>query len=112
MKIAIDYAAAWLLLWLFYLAVMALKNARNRGTLTPIGKAFGYPVLFVGLALNVAANLTLYSVLLLELPKRGEWLVSQRTKRHFRHGHGWRQKVAAFIAVHFLNPFDPAGTHV
>lgn len=112
MKTAIQFVGVWFALWIFYLAVMSLKSARDRHTLTPVGKVFGYPILFAGLLFNAAVNLTLYSVVLLELPKRGEWLVSQRTKRHFRHGSGYRHVVAKFIAVHLLNPFELSGVHV
>lgn len=112
MKTALQFIGVWFTLWLFFLAVMSLKSARDRGTLTPVGKVFGLPILWVGLVLNVAVNLTLYSLALFELPKRGEWLVSQRTKRHFRHGSGYRHAVAKFIAVHLLNPFELSGVHV
>ncbi|MGD7407528.1 hypothetical protein ACQCP7_25990, partial [Ralstonia pseudosolanacearum] len=58
-------------LWVFFLAVMSLKRAKDAGTLTFWNKMFGYPVLFVGLLLDFLANTLVLTVLLGELPREG-----------------------------------------
>ena len=95
-------------LWIFYLAVMSLKRARDAGLLTKTAKAFGLPVLFVGLALDFAANVLVMTVLLLELPR--ETTVTARLKRH-NQGAGWRSSIARW-AEPLLDPYDPSGNHI
>lgn len=95
-------------LWVFYLAVMALKRAKDAGLLTKTAEAFGYPVLFVGLVLDFLANVLVMSVLLLELPREGT--VTSRLKRHNK-GSGWRKAIAQW-AEPLLDPFDPSGDHI
>ena len=101
--------AATYALWILYLAVMALKRARNAGQLSPLAFAFGVPVLKVGLVLDVLVNVLVLTVVLLELPR--ELLVTTRLKRHNRTGGGWRQRFAAWCEQ-FLDPFDPSGDHI
>lgn len=96
-------------LWIFYLAVMNLKRARDAGTLTLSAKCFGYPVLFVGYTLDVFINLMLMSVMFLELPH--ETTMTSRVKRHLYHSTGWRETLAAWFCFNLLNSFDPSGKH-
>lgn len=95
--------------WVFYLAVMNLKRAKDAGTLTKTAFLLGQPVLYVGLLLDFVANLTLMTVILLELPR--EVLVTARLKRHIK-GTGWRSTVAFWFGLHILNAFDPSGNHL
>jgi hypothetical protein len=95
-------------LWVFYIAVMNLKRVNDKKKFNTFGKILGYPVLFVGIALDIIANVFVMSVLFLELPK--ELLVTSRLKRHNR-GTGWRKKIVAFLEP-ILDPFDPSGDHV
>jgi hypothetical protein len=95
--------------WIFYLAVMNLKRAKDAGKLTWPAKVMGYPVLFVGLALDCLLNLTVCTFLFLELPREG--LVTARLKR-LEAGGGWRAVLATWFAVSLLNTFDPSGKHV
>ena len=95
--------------WIFYLAVMNLKRAKDAGKLTLPAKVMGYPVLFVGLALDCLLNMTVCTFLFLELPKEG--LVTARLKR-LAAGDGWRKVVAIWFAVNLLDTFDPSGRHV
>lgn len=97
-------------LWVFYLAVMNLKRARDAGNVTWPAKVLGYPLLFIGLALDAFVNVVILTPVLLELPKRGEWLVTARLSRHIK-GQGWRQKFAQWICAHLLDAFDPSGCH-
>ena len=96
-------------LWVFFLAVMSLKRAKDAGTLTFWNKVFGYPVLFVGLLLDFLANTLVLTVLLLELPREGT--VTSRLKRHNTAGTGWRKAGAAW-AEPLLDPYDPSGDHI
>ena len=91
-------------LWLFFLAVMSLKRAKDVGLLTTTAKVFGYPVLFVGLLLDFLCNALVLTVLLGELPREGT--VTSRLKRHNLHSTGWRKAVAAWAEPR-LDPFDP-----
>lgn len=97
-------------LWIFYLAVMSLDRARRAGQLAPIAKVFGYPVLWVGLALDLFVNVTLCTLLFLELPR--EMTVTARLKRHNSTAYGgWRQRLARWFEP-LLDPFDPTGNHI
>lgn len=104
--------AAFLLLlpamWTFYLAVMHLDTARRRGTLTTAAKVIGYPLLAVGLALDVLFNALWGSLLFLEPPR--ELLFTARVSR-LNDDTGWRGKLACWICLELLDPFDPSGKH-
>ncbi len=100
--------AATYVLWLFYLAVMNLKRARDAGTLSKVAYALGLPLFAIGITLDALVNLVVCTVLLLELPR--ELLVTSRLNRHIK-GTSWRSKVAAFICTHLLDKFDPSGCH-
>lgn len=107
------------ILWIFYLAVMNLKRARDAGKLTRTAHYLGLPILYLGLALDCFVNLTVMTVLLFELPKvfnsrpilKKEWTVTARLQRH-AHGAGWRQKIALWFAANLLDAFDPSGKHI
>ena len=96
-------------LWVFFLAVMSLKRAKDAGTLTFWNKVFGYPVLFVGLLLDFLANTLVLTVLLGELPREGT--ATSRLKRHNKTSTGWRKAVAVWAEQH-LDQFDPSGDHI
>lgn len=95
--------------WVFYLAVMSLKRGNDAGTLTFWCKFFGYPVLFVGLLLDLVCNVLVMTVLLGEVPR--ELTVTSRLKRHNLHSTGWRKAVAVW-AEQLLDQFDPSGDHI
>ena len=96
-------------LWVFFLSVMNLKRAKDAGQLTTTAKCLGYPVLIVGYLLDCFVNLTVMTVLLLEIPQ--ETTVTSRLSRHLNEGEGWRKSIAAWAAP-LLNPFDPSGRHL
>lgn len=96
-------------LWVFYLAVMNLKRAKDAGTLRPWARRLGGPVLFVGVLLDLLVNWLVFTVLLLELPR--ETLVTARLKRHLASGAGWRYRVARWFCADLLDAFDPSGCH-
>lgn len=97
------------LLWSIYAAVMRLKQVREAGKLTTAMKVFGYPTLFVGLALDLLVNVFIGSPLFLELPR--ELTLSSRLWRLSTTGSGYRQRVALWLRVNLLDAIDPAGTH-
>jgi hypothetical protein len=97
------------LLWILYVAVMGIKRARDAGTISRTALALGYPVLFVGLALDALVNVCVFSFLMLEVPR--ELTVTARLTRHIEHGEGWRQALALWFASTLLDAFDPRGIH-
>lgn len=106
---AYSLGAALYLLWLFYLAVMALKRAKIAGRLSRPALLLALPVLAVALAIDVMVNAVLVTLVMLERPR--EWTVSDRLTRHVHAGHGWRQAAARWVCVHLLDAFDPSGSH-
>ena len=96
-------------LWIFYLAVMTLKRARDAKLLTKTATAFGIPVLVVGLLLDFLANVFVMSLMLLELPR--ETTVTARLKRHNKESTGWRLAIVRWTEP-LLDPFDPSGDHI
>jgi hypothetical protein len=96
-------------LYVFYAAVMNIKRVRDAGKLTWMGKALGYPTLVIGLLLDLFVNLTLMTVILLELPR--ELTVTSRLKRHHKESTGWRLAVVKFFEP-VLDPLDPSGDHI
>ena len=97
------------LLWILYLAVMNLKRVKDAGLISPLALALGYPVLFIGYLLDILVNITVLTLVLLELPK--ELTVTARLKRHNRTSTDWRKSVAVWFEP-LLNPFDPSGNHL
>ena len=96
-------------LWIFYLAVMNLKRAKDAGLLSTTAKVLGYPVLIVGYLLDCFVNLTVMTILLLEIPR--ETTVTARLSRHNETSTGWRKAVALW-AEPLLDPYDPSGNHI
>lgn len=102
--LAITYA-----LWLLYVLVMGLYRAKLQKRLSRVALVLGFPVYAIGYLLDVFVQMTVASVLFLELPREG--LVTGRLTRHIKRGHGWRRDLARWICFHLLDPFDPNGTH-
>lgn len=96
------------ILWIFYLAVMNLSQAKNKGTLSKVAKFFGTPVLFIGLLVDLLCNILL-SVVFLDIPR--ELTVTARLKRYSK-GSGWRKSAALRLADDMLDDFDPSGKHI
>lgn len=96
-------------LWIFYLAVMNLKRARDVGRLYGPAVAPGVFSLVLGYFLDFVVNVFVFSVILLEPPR--ETTVTARLKRHAAKN-TWRGAVARWFAANFLDPFDPSGRHV
>lgn len=108
MKIILYFLLLLPAVWTFYLAVMHLDTARKRGSLTTASKVIGYPILYVGLVLDMLFNALWGSLLFLEPPK--EWLFTARVSR-WNDNDGWRGAIARWICEELLDPFDPRGQH-
>lgn len=97
------------LLWVFYLAVMALLRAHKEKQIGPYAVVPGYITLAIGLALDMAVNVFVLTFVFLELPH--QLLVTQRLKYHVKNSTDWRYWTARWLCRHYLNPFDPSGDH-
>lgn len=96
-------------LWVLYLLVMGLYRAKLNGRLSKAASVLGAPFLILGYLVDIFANLTVATIVFLELPR--ETLVTSRLTRHLKQGEGWRQRFAKSICSALLDPFDPRGTH-
>jgi len=102
--------------WLFYLAVMHLREERDRlkklgKDFTIAQKIFGYPILGLGLIIDVFLNVTVGSISFIEPPRiitKKEWLFTGRVSRWNDTG-GWRGDLARWYCSNFLDPFQKGG---
>lgn len=102
-------AALPVITWPLYLAIMSLGRARDAGNLPKSAERLGKILLAVGYLFDFALNMTVGTLLFMEFPK--EYLLSPRVTRLKNTSSGYRQKVAAWICVNLLDPFDPSGCH-
>ena len=107
------YAAYSLLafwgLWVLFLAVMNLGQAKAEGKLRGFALYAGYTVLAVGLLVDLVVQVLVATVMWLEFPR--ELTVSERVARLCKHGTGWRQRLALWFRKTLLAPFDRSGGH-
>lgn len=96
-------------LWILYLAVMSLATARNIGKLPRWALWLGYPLLAAGYIMDFLVNITLLSVIMLEVPQ--ELLVTARLTRHINGTAGWRKSFATWVCQNLLDFADPSGCH-
>lgn len=96
------------ILWVMYLAVMHLREARDAGKLSKESASLGMIVLAIGYLWDGWVNFTTMTVLFVEFPK--ETTVTARLSRHIK-GEGWRKRVATWFCRELLNDFDPSGCH-
>lgn len=101
--------AAPYLLWCDFVAVMALKRARNLGLLTKPALALGSWVLIRGYFNDLFVNVVHMTLLLGELPR--ELTVTSRIKRHVASGAGYRYRVCLRLRTELLDNIDPDGIH-
>ena len=100
----------WGFTWLVYLAGMATVYSEARLVDNPGARKLANRLAVIGPITSTALNWFTFTFVLLEFPK--EKFLSARLSRHFRHGKGWRQKLAAYMGRTWLDPFDPSGTHI
>jgi hypothetical protein len=96
--------------WFFYLAAMNVIKVYKAGEIPALAKWLAYPFVIVGVLLDVVLNVTVGSVLFLELPEIGRLLFTARLGKHCGTS-GFRGKIACFICKNLLDPFDPKGHH-
>ena len=99
------------ILWIFFLAVMNLSRCKENNTITKPALYLGYPILLVGYCLDVVINVTILTVLFLDLPS--SWTITGRLKDYiYKSPSGkWREKLAVWFCSNLLNSFDPDGKH-
>lgn len=95
--------------WLFFLAVMALYRAHLNKTISKLSLVLGYPILAVGATIDFVMNVTLFSLIFLEIPH--EYMLTKRMQRYIAADTGWRMKLSSFICNNLLNAFDAEGKH-
>ena len=93
--------------WAAYLSVMNLME--NQKKLTLAAKCFAYPLALLGVLMDVMLNLTVGTVLFLELPH--EFMFTARLQRQIETGKIWRAKIAHWLCANLLDPFDSRGYH-
>lgn len=103
---AVSFAYA---MWVLYLAIMNLKRAKDAGTISVTALCLGYPLLVVGLLLDVLGNLTLFSLITLDFPR--EFLMTTHMNRLIATDTGWRREISVWICHNLLDEFDPSGCH-
>ena len=91
-----------------YVYVMGLKRARDEDRLTWPVYIFAVPTIAIMLPFYVALNLTVGTLLFLELPRSLQF--TARCQRHLKDD-TWRGAQARWWCRHFLDPYDPAGKH-
>lgn len=106
--IAYSLLAFWCL-WVLFLAVMNLGQAKAENKLQGFALYAGYTVLAAGLLVDLVVQITVATVIWLELPR--EWTVSERVARLCREGHGYRLTLALWFRRVLLAPFDRSGGH-
>jgi hypothetical protein len=96
-------AVLWFTVHWAFIAVVHAKAVKERGMVSKYWLVILFPLVLIGLALDVAFNVTFGTLLYRELPR--ELLFTARCKRHFR-GDGSRKRMADWWAKQ-LNQFDP-----
>jgi len=100
---------SFFILWLLFLAVMNIDQARSEGKLPRDLVVPAYTALAIGYLVDFVVQVTFASVLWLELPR--ELTVSERVARLYREGHGYRLTLALWFRRVLLAPFDRSGGH-
>lgn len=103
MSAALTLLAGVYVLWVLFLAVMALRHAWP--ALPIFTRALAVPAVLVALVLDVVFNL-LATALFWDWPREATF--SQRMGRYKQAG-GWRAVVARLICANLLDPFDIGG---
>lgn len=103
---AVFIYAATMFTWGMYLSVMNLMEQKDKLTLTT--KIFAYPIAAIGVFADFFYNITVGTLMFLELPK--EYLLTMRLDRHLTET-GWRGKRARWACKNFLDPFARDGRH-
>ena len=101
------------LFWGMFLAYVALHAAQRNGKLaaTPVYvRVMSYAIVAVMLAFDVVFNLTVGSVLFLELPSTKALTFTARCNTHLD-DQNFRGEIARWVCNGWLNPFEPGHCH-
>ena len=96
--------------WTLYVPVMGIYRAHLAKRLSRAGYILGLPWVVLGYAVDVLAQFSVATLFFFDLPRRGEWLVTDRLIR-YSSSSGWRKAKADWICSHLLDVFDPTGNH-
>jgi hypothetical protein len=108
MLLILSVYALLLICWVFYIAVMGLRDRRH--TLSGFAKINGYAVLAVGLVLDLFLAWVVGPILFLERPRN--LTLTAVLKRHHRdHPASWRFRLSVWFCHKLLDPFDSRGKH-
>lgn len=97
--------------WCFFILVMGIYRAHLAGRLLGFAKWMAYPLVLIGLMMDVVTQYTIATVVFLDSPRHKEYLVTLRLQRYIRGQRGWRRRWATAICDNLLDLFDPTGEH-
>lgn len=103
--------------WVLYVATMGVYRLKLAGelhaaTTSRFTLSLAYSLVIVAVLVDVVAQYTVASVMFLELPRKGEHLVTDRLQRHMaKLNPDWRVRLADWICLHILDLFDPSKNH-
>lgn len=108
--VAIGIVLTVILYW-SYVFVMGVKRVRDRKTLTPLAYYLSWPVLAVGVLVDVIVNQLYMSVICFDFLHFGT--VTSRMQR-YKYGEAtpWQKKVSAFIEMHIDDFEDAPDGHI
>ncbi len=103
-------AAMWAF-WALYVFTMGLYRAFLKRRLRGLSLIMCSPVVALAFALDVVMQLTVFTIVFLELPR--DPLVTYRLRRYMRElpPEHWRRRWTDYLCKHLLDPFDPTGSH-
>jgi hypothetical protein len=105
--------AVMYILWIFYLAIMNLKSAKDAGTMTKVAYSLALPMLVAGYILDIVVNVTIGTLLFLDFPHYKRLTLSARMSYLYEPGStAWRSKLSEWFARNLLNNYDPSGQHI
>ena len=95
--------------WVLYVFTMGLYRAFLAGRLKGLSLFMCSPFVVVAFVVDFIAQMTVFSVVFLDLPKH--WLVTNRLRAYIAGPDNWRRRLADYLCHHLLDPFDPTGAH-
>lgn len=95
--------------WAVYVLVMGIYRAHLAKRLKGAARVMAVPLVIVGYAMDILANITVACVIFFDVPR--EWLVTSRLKRYIESGQGWRARLAVAVCDGLLDMFDPNENH-
>ena len=98
-------------LWPLYVFVMAMLRARAAGTTTTTAWVLAFPLVISAAIIDVICNYTVFALLTLDMPRKGEITFSERLDRLVMND-GWRGSAARWLAKTLLDPYDFTGQHI